>query len=150
MSEAAGPLNMAVDGLLQADGALMAELGGIYIYSGEGPAQDASVADYIELGSDDTAPFQRFNRQDGEQPGIDLEVWSLIQRPGGTTLSGKGRVLELAGHVSRILNDRAFDLPGYGRWLGGRVTLLRTLKDPFALRMRAALRFQGYAVRATT
>jgi hypothetical protein len=149
VSEAAGPLNVAVDALLQADAPLMALLGGLHIYSGDGPAQDASVADYIELGTDDTAGFDRFNGQFGEAPGLELELWSLIERPDGTTMVGKGRILELAGHVSRILNHRVITLTGYGRFLSERAELLRTMKDPAGLRMRGDMRLSGWATKVS-
>lgn len=146
MSEALTPLSAAVVAALTDDAVLTTFLGGTaevfnggvpqgYTVSAPNTAAGSPPDDYVVVGSKEAANAAHFGSAD-EANGVWLHLWSRTARANGSQVIGDGRVVTMAGHVSRILRGRRLTLDGFGESssdgeaMVGFPTLLRTMPDP--------------------
>jgi hypothetical protein len=144
VSRAAGPLNAAVRAALLADPEFVACCGGPHVYSEDLPPDLRPLPeDWVILGADDSAAGGAAFGSPGEENGLTIHCWSTLLRADGIRLTGKLRVHRMAAYIARALTHQQLDLPGYGLVLAGRADLVTVLRDPFAPRMHAVLRYRA-------
>ena len=142
--EAIAALAQAADTALKADIRLPTYLGGAHVFS-QIESEDLELDDYIIVGSKDSSPFPWlvFNAERGETLGITIRLFSRVLRNDGTRLEGDGRVLVMAGHVSRILTDAQLPLSSFGKIATSTVSLQGTGLTPTGERIVGVVRFDA-------
>lgn len=151
MSQSAASWNDAVGAALTGDSQLLPLItryvngeGIVGLFSGIVPP-DIRLDDYIDLGTDDAVNFGRFHGN-GETIRTALHIWCRVTgRTDGSNIFGKSRVLEIAGHVARILNDQRLTLTGYGEAVAIRADLETVFPDPDGDFMHGVMRLSAIA-----
>lgn len=135
---AVSPLQVAIDAVLLADSAVLADTaGGDHVYSQGNIPEDIArgAVSYYVLAESSERPFDAFQGGGNEN---EEQIVSVSHE------RGKIGVLKLHGHLVRLLHNKPIAITGHTT-ITGKVELVITYADPDGVHMRGISRYRVWS-----